>query len=202
MMPGLVDGDFIVVDKFSYGLRIPLINMKLVSIGEPQRGDVVVFRSPANPAINLIKRLVGLPGERVVVRDNRVFVNGVIQSISNRRGLTPRLIGGGCLVPLRADGAYSGGFGFTGSPLEVETFDGTEHVIMFAANRWATDFDGTVPAGHYLFMGDNRNDSEDSRFAEVGFVPEDNLVGRARRIWMNWRIPGWPNLSRIGMRIR
>jgi signal peptidase I len=183
MMPGLVDGDFIVVDKFSYGLRVPLINRKVRSIGEPRRGDVVVFRSPANPAINLIKRLVGLPGERIVVRNNRVFVNGA-------------------LIPLRADGLYAGDFGFTGSQLEVETFDGAEHVIMFAANRSATDFDGTVPAGHYLFMGDNRNDSEDSRFAEVGFVPEANLVGHARRIWMNWRIPGWPTLSRIGMRIR
>jgi len=182
MMPGLVDGDFIFVDKFSYGLRLPLLHSKVVPIGEPQRGDVIVFRSPSNPSINLIKRLIGLPGDHVVVRRNRVLINGN-------------------LVPLRPDGTYSGGFGFTGAELAVENFVGSQHVIMFAANRWATDFDGVVPTGHYFFMGDNRNDSEDSRFQDVGFVPADNLVGHARRIWMNWRFSDWPNLHRIGMRI-
>ncbi|MGA2191521.1 MAG: signal peptidase I [Steroidobacteraceae bacterium] len=182
MMPGLVDGDFIFVDKFSYGLRLPLLHSKVVPIGEPQRGDVIVFRSPSNPSINLIKRLIGLPGDHVVVQRNRVLINGN-------------------LVPLRPDGTYSGGFGFSGAELAVESFVGSQHVIMFAANRWATDFDGVVPAGHYFFMGDNRNDSQDSRFQDVGFVPADNLVGHARRIWMNWRFSDWPNLHRIGMRI-
>jgi signal peptidase I len=73
---------------------------------------------------------------------------------------------------------------------------------MLAADRFATDFEGTVPAGSYFFMGDNRNDSEDSRFAAVGYVAERNLVGPARWIWLNWRIPGWPDPRRIGMRIR
>jgi signal peptidase I len=182
MMPGLVAGDFIFVDKFSYGLRLPLLHSKIVPIGDPQRGDVIVFRSPSNASINLIKRLVGLPGDRIVVHDNRVSINGN-------------------LVPLHPDGAYSGGFGFTGAELAAEKFGRNEHIIMFAANRWATDFNGVVPAGHYFFMGDNRNDSEDSRFQAVGFVPAENLIGHARRIWMNWRFSDWPNLHRIGMRI-
>jgi signal peptidase I len=183
MMPGLVDGDFILVNKFTYGLRLPLINTKVLSTWEPQRGDVIVFRSTSGPPINLIKRLVGLPGDHVVVQNNRVVING-----------KP--------APATPDGRYSGGYGFTGAQLEKERFGHSDHVIMLAPQRLAADFDGIVPAGHYFFMGDNRNDSEDSRFAQVGFVPEDHLVGRAIRIWMNWQIPGWPRLGRIGMPIR
>jgi signal peptidase I len=182
MMPGLVDGDFIVVDKFSYGLRLPLLNTKIVPIGKPKRGDVVVFRLPSNPSINLIKRLVGLPGDHVLVRQNRVFINGT-------------------LIPLTADGSYPGSYETAGSELALETFDESKHVVMFIPNRLSTDFDAVVPPEHYFFMGDNRNNSEDSRFAKVGFVPETNLVGHARRIWMNWRIPGWPEWRRIGRRI-
>jgi signal peptidase I len=183
MMPGLVDGDFIFVDKHSYGLRLPLFNTKVVPIGEPTRGDVIVFRSPADPSVNLIKRLIGLPGDHVVVRNNRVFINGE-------------------LVPLKADGLYPGGYRFGDAELGIERFEAGEHVVMFATARTAADFDGMVPAGHYFFMGDNRNDSEDSRFPKVGFVPQANLVGRAVRIWMNWRIPGWPQWSRIGRQIQ
>jgi signal peptidase I len=183
MMPGLVDGDFIFVNKFSYGLRLPVLNTKVVSVDEPTRGDVVVFRLPSSPSINYIKRLVGLPGDHVVVRDNRVFINGMP-------------------IPLAADGTYMGGYGFTGAALGTERFGDTEHVVMFATGRAATDFEATVPQGMYFFMGDNRNDSEDSRFSMVGFVPAHNLVGRAVRIWMNWRLPGWPDWHRIGMKVR
>jgi signal peptidase I len=183
MMPGLVDGDFILVDKFRYGLRLPLTNTKVLSTWEPQRGDVVVFRSTSGPPINLIKRLVGLPGDHVVVRDNHVTING-----------TP--------APLTADGRYADGYGFTGAQLQRERLGQADHEIMLAPQGLAVDFDAIVPAGHYFFMGDNRNDSEDSRFEQVGFVPEDHLVGHAVRIWMNWRIPGWPRLGRIGTRIQ
>jgi signal peptidase I len=183
MLPGLIDGDFILVSKFSYGLRLPLLNTLLVPTGDPKRGDVIVFRSPSDPDTNLIKRLIGLPGDHVVVRNNRLFVNGVF-------------------MPLTPDGLYSGGFGFNGSPLVKEQFANTEHVLLFANGRFATDFDGAVPAGHYFFMGDNRNDSEDSRFQDVGFVPRDNLIGHAVRIWMSWQLPGWPKLGRVGMRIQ
>jgi signal peptidase I len=183
MMPGLVDGDFIFVNKFSYGLRLPVLNTKIAAIGEPQRGDVIVFRLPSDPSTHFIKRLVGLPGDRVVVRDNQVTING-----------TP--------VALTADGVYAGGYGFSGADLAREQFGTEQHEVMFARDREATDFEAVVPAGHYFFMGDNRNDSEDGRFPMVGFVPEKNLVGRAVRIWMNWHVPGWPDLSRIGLKIR
>lgn len=183
MMPGLVDGDFIFVNKFSYGLRLPLVNTKILSVGSPQRGDVVVFRLPKDPSTHLIKRLVGLPGDHVKVRNNRLTVNGHD-------------------IPLQPDGVFSGGFGFDGSALARETFGSTAHELMFAPGLYATDFDAVVPAGSYFFMGDNRNDSKDSRFADVGFVPEANLVGRAVRIWLNWRFTSWPNLRRIGKAIQ
>lgn len=183
MMPGLVAGDFIFVNKFAYGLRLPLINTKIVPIGAPQRGDVIVFRLPSDPTIHFIKRLIGLPGDHVVVRDNRLTVNGAS-------------------IPLKPDGAYAGDHGFTGAELELERIGTAQHVVMLAPDRDATDFDAVVPPGHYFFMGDNRNDSEDSRFPIVGFVPERNLVGHAVRIWMNWQLPGWPEWRRIGMKIR
>ncbi len=183
MMPGLVDGDFILVDKFSYGLRLPLINLKIVPLGEPHRGDVIVFRLPSNPSVHFIKRLIGLPGDHIVVRNNRISVNG-----------TP--------IPVQPDGRYSGRYGFDGAALALEEFGANRHVVMFAPDRYATDFDAVVPAGSYFFMGDNRNDSEDSRFPIVGFVPDQYLVGRAVRILANWQIPGLPDWRRVGMKIR
>lgn len=182
MMPGLVDGDFIFVNKFAYGLRLPVINSKFLSTGQPQRGDVVVFRLPSDPSIHYIKRLIGLPGDHIVVRDNALFINGA-------------------RVPAIRDGEYTGGYGFSGAALEVERIGERDHLIMLARNRRSTDYDTVVPRGSYFFMGDNRNDSEDSRFAQVGFVPDKNLDGRAMLIWMNWRIPGWPIWSRFGTKV-
>jgi signal peptidase I len=182
MMPNLVDGDFIFVTKYSYGLRLPFFNTKVLSTGEPHRGDVVVFRLPRDPSVHYIKRLIGLPGDHIVVRDNRLTINGLP-------------------ITLAPDGTYSGGYGFTGSALGVERFGQAEHEVMFATGRSSTDFETVVPAGNYFFMGDNRNDSRDSRFPQVGFVPEENLVGRASRIWMNWDFPSWPHWNRIGKRI-
>jgi signal peptidase I len=182
MMPGLVDGDFIFVNKFSYGLRLPVFNSKILSTGHPQRGDVVVFRLPSDPSTHYIKRLIGLPGDHIVVRDNTIFINGT-------------------RVPATRDGDYTGGYGFSGADLEVERIGERDHVIMLAKNRRSTDYDAVVPPRSYFFMGDNRNDSEDSRFAQVGFVPDRNLDGRAMVIWMNWQIPGWPIWSRFGTKI-
>ena len=182
MMPGLVDGDFIFVSKFSYGLRLPLIHSKILSTGQPQRGDVVVFRLPSDPTIHYIKRLIGLPGDHIVVHDNTLFINGA-------------------RVPAERDGEYMGGYGFSGADLEVERIGGRDHVIMLAKDRVPTDYDSIVPSGHYFFMGDNRNDSGDSRFSRVGFVPDRNLEGRALLIWMNWQIPGWPIWHRFGTKI-
>jgi signal peptidase I len=182
MMPGLVDGDFIFVNKYSYGLRLPVLNAKFLSIGQPQRGDVVVFRLPSNPSVHYIKRLIGLPGDHVLVRDNEIFINGA-------------------RVAAKRDGEYSGGYGFSGADLEVERIGDRDHLIMLARDRISKDYETVVPPGKYFFMGDNRNDSEDSRFAQVGFVPDRNLDGRATLIWMNWRMPGWPIWHRVGTKI-
>jgi signal peptidase I len=182
MMPGLVDGDFIFVNKFAYGLRLPILNSKFLPTGQPQRGDVVVFRLPSDPSTHYIKRLIGLPGDHIAVRDNAIFINGV-------------------RVPAKRDGEYTGGYGFSGADLEVERIGERDHLIMLAKNRMSTDYDSVVPPGNYFFMGDNRNDSEDSRFAQVGFVPDRYLDGRAMLIWMNWQIPGWPIWHRFGTKI-
>jgi signal peptidase I len=182
MMPGLVEGDFILVNKFVYGLRLPWVNAKMLSIGDPRRGDVVVFRSPSKPSMTLIKRLVGLPGDHIVVKDNQLMINGTV-------------------IPRKPAGNFQDDYGFAGAPLEKERIGAADHLIMLAPTRMATDFDGIVPPGHYFFMGDNRNDSADSRFPDVGFVAEENLVGHAIGIWMNWRVPGWPRFERVGLGI-
>lgn len=186
MMPTLLNGDFIFVNKFTYGLRLPVLNHKVVSIGEPKRGDVIVFRLPTDPSINYIKRLVGMPGDHIVVKSRRLFING-----------NP--------VPVELTGPYEG-------PLNVgpeadaqvwqESLDGAVHNILSIPGRDPGDYEGVVPPGHYFFMGDNRDNSRDSRFAEVSFVPERNLVGKAVRIWLNWNFPSAPLWSRIGDPIR
>jgi len=178
MMPTLLDGDFIFVNKFTYGLRLPVLNTEIVAFGEPQRGDVVVFRLPSDPATNYIKRLVGLPGDHVVVREKRVYVNGELE-------------------PVEFDGVYAG-FGHTGAQIALETLGKAIHRVLYIPDRPSYDFDDVVPAGHYFFMGDNRDNSRDSRFPEVGFVPAGNVVGKAVRIWLNWNLPNAPIWNRIG----
>jgi signal peptidase I len=187
MMPTLFDGDFIFVSKYSYGLRLPVINSLVVPTGTPQRGDVIVFRLPPNPKINYIKRLVGLPGDHIRVdENNQVYVNGK-------------------LMPQQPGPNYTGPkqdqFNYTGVPTATEQLDAKRHRIMFAngpvkAGEW------TVPAGSYFFMGDNRNNSKDSRWQgesdAPGFVPEQNLVGKAVRIWLNLDTRDGPLWRRIG----
>jgi signal peptidase I len=183
MMPTLLDGDFIFVNKFTYGLRLPVLNTEIVSLGEPQRGDVVVFRLPSDPATNYIKRLVGLPGDHVVVREKRVYINDVLQDV-------------------QLDG-YSEPYGSTPrAQIGLETLGDRQHRTLYIDERPSYDFDDVVPAGHFFFMGDNRDNSRDSRFPEVGYVPADNVVGRAVRIWLNWNLPNAPLWERIGQAIR
>jgi signal peptidase I len=179
MMPTLLDGDFIFVSKYAYGLKLPVVNAKVVPVGNPQRGDVVVFRLPSDPAVNYIKRLVGLPGDRISVRSDQLYINGE-------------------RIPVEFNGIYEQD-DYLGAQLGLERLGDVTHTVMYIPGREAADFDDVVPAGHYFFMGDNRDNSRDSRFPEVGFVPEGNLVGKAVRIWLNLKLPSGPVIwSRIG----
>lgn len=191
MMPTLFDGDFIFVSKFSYGLRLPVTNTLVVPTGSPQRGDVIVFRLPPNPKINYIKRLIGLPGDRIRVDErNQLYVNGVPQ-------------------PQQPGPIYSGPkqdmWNYAGAPTVIETLGAKEHLIMFA-NGGVKTGEWVVPAGHYFFMGDNRNNSKDSRWLDEpdapGFVPAQNLVGKAVRIWLNLDTRDGPLWKRIGSAIQ
>jgi signal peptidase I len=180
MMPTLLDGDFIFVNKFVYGLRLPVLNEKIVPIGEPERGDVVVFRLPSDPSVNYIKRVIGLPGD-------------VVEYDIEKRQLTIN----GELMPIEPVGEYAEDPSYR---VLHETLGDREHEILWMRNP--SDYGGTyrVPEGHYLMMGDNRDNSQDGRTEVVGYVPEENLVGRASRIWLSWRWPsqGGPRWSRIG----
>jgi signal peptidase I len=191
MMPTLFDGDFIFVSKYSYGLRLPVSNTLLIPTGTPQRGDVIVFRLPPNPKINYIKRLVGLPGDRIRVDEsNQLYVNGKPQP--QERG------------PIYT-GPKQDWMNYVDAPTAVEQLDAKRHLIMFA-NGGVKSGEWVVPAGHYFFMGDNRNNSKDSRFQDEidapGFVPEQNLVGKAVRIWLNLDTRDGPLWRRIGNAIQ
>ncbi len=187
MMPTLYDGDFIFVSKYSYGLRLPVSNTLLVSTGTPQRGDVIVFRLPPNPKINYIKRLVGLPGDRIRVDEkNQLYVNDVPMAQEPGPAYT---------------GPKQNMWNYTGAPTAYEQLDQKRHRIMFA-NGPVKEGEWVVPAHHYFFMGDNRNNSKDSRYLDEpdapGYVPEENLVGKAVRIWLNLDTRDGPQWRRIG----
>jgi signal peptidase I len=191
MMPTLFDGDFIFVSKYSYGLRLPVTNTLLIPTGTPQRGDVIVFRLPPNPKINYIKRLVGLPGDRIRVdENNQLYVNG-----------KP--------VPQERGPGYAGPkqdlWNYAGAPTAMEQLGAKRHLIMFSNGNPKTG-EWVVPAGHYFFMGDNRNNSKDSRFLDdseaPGFVPVQNLVGKAVRIWLNLDTRDGPLWRRVGNAIQ
>ncbi len=187
MLPTLEIGDFILVKKFSYGLRLPMLRLKFWETGEPGRGDVVVFRFPSDPSQNYIKRLVGLPGDYVAYEDSRLFINGdEIEAVNFDPG----------------EGNYSASLdGSSGWSYARESLDGVEHQILLHKGAHAY-FDGEwkVPDGHYFMVGDNRDNSNDSRL--WGFVPQANLVGRAGWIWLHWN---WNtndfDVSRIGRKI-
>lgn len=182
MMPTLLIGDFIFVNKFSYGLRLPVLHTKILDLGEPQRGDVIVFRLPGDPSTNYIKRLVGLPGDRITYRGAQLFVNG-----------EP--------VPIETVGRYHGA-DQPGSVLARERLGDVNHDVLLIPERGSMEVvDYEVREGEYFFMGDNRDNSRDSRYPGVGPVPEENIAGRAVRIWMNWDFPNAPRWSRIGDRI-
>ena len=184
MMPTLLIGDFIAVNKFSYGIRLPVTNRKIIEIGEPERGDVVVFRFPVDGETVFIKRIAGLPGDRIRYGgDKRLYVNGV----EAERG-----------VPEIYEGTGSGSH-MTGARRRLEVLGAHTHGILYRTGQPTVDGEWQVPEGHFFVLGDNRDKSHDSRF--WGFVPEENLIGPASIIWMNWDWGHGLDISRIGTSI-
>jgi len=170
------------VNKFTYGIRLPVINRKVIDLGRPQRGDVMVFRYPPDPSLDYIKRVIGLPGDRIEYRGKRLWINGTE-------------------VPVRQIDDYLSRERMQYSQRYVERLNGVEHDILvdgdvaglpphgrtfpYAANcNYNSDgMTCVVPPGHYFMMGDNRDNSSDSRV--WGFVPDENIVGKAFFIWLN-----------------
>jgi len=170
MLPSLHIGDFILVNKFKYGIRLPVINKKIFDLGDPQRGDVTVFRFPHDPKVNFIKRVVGVPGDTILYVDKQLFVNGrkvdiepageyAYQEASKRGKVADRY-------------------------LEALADEG-QHEILIDNSRTGREMEIRVPEGKYFVMGDNRDHSNDSRY--WGFVPDENLVGKAFFIWFSWK---------------
>jgi signal peptidase I len=195
MIPTLLVGDLILVNKFSYGIRLPIINKKILDIGSPQRGDVIVFRYPVDPSIDYVKRLIGLPGDTVTFQAKRVTVNGQpVETVAAPDYFDPERV------------AYSKQFteklprppGFADHMILIDDdrsgaitpdrFPFRDNCVYSDGNTAVTC---KVPEGQYFMMGDNRDNSADSRY--WGFVPDQNIVGRAFLIWMNFG-----NMSRIG----
>lgn len=172
MMSTLMVGDFILVNKSAYGLRLPITHQKIFELGEPERGDVAVFRFPQDPSVDYIKRVVGLPGDTISYVRNRLYINDE-------------------LVAEQLDGRYDGPDANAPTNSYTEQLGDVEHTILRRADgaqrHWNPQFTRryTVPDGHYYVMGDNRDNSNDSRY--WGVVPEENLVGRAFFIWLNVR---------------
>jgi signal peptidase I len=181
MMPTLLVGDFILVNKFAYGLRLPITHGKILGVGEPRRGDVAVFRFPANEDTDYIKRIVGLPGDRILYRNKVLYVNG---ERVEQESIGPEV--------------YRDARGVARKLLRLsEDLGQVEHDILVVPGYPNAEGEYLVPEGQYFVLGDNRDNSNDSRF--WGFVPEANLVGKAFVIWMNWDFgEGTANLSRIG----
>lgn len=174
MIPTLHPGDFILVNKYDYGLRLPVTGHKIVNIGKPERGDVLVFKFPENPRINYIKRVIGLPGDHIRYDDKLLYVNGKL--ITNKFSPFAR----GYADESDSDSKNSGSSQIYNEHLGSHQFN----IQMYSDITYENDAKWTVPEGMYFVMGDNRDKSYDSRF--WGFVPEANIVGKAVYIWMQW----------------
>ncbi|RKF18605.1 signal peptidase I [Alginatibacterium sediminis] len=193
MMPTLLVGDFILVEKFSYSLREPVSRTQLLKTGEVERGDVAVFKFPLDTRIDYIKRIIGLPGDRIIYQNKRIYIE---QACS----------GSNCPGPKALVREFENDDQFSNGPFAMEQYSevlgDVKHSLLISPStpdRFARYYNqaGTkinewiVPEGHYFAMGDNRDNSQDSRF--WGFVPEDNLVGKAVGIWVSFEFGMGPN---------
>lgn len=187
MRPTLLEGDVVLVDRLAYDVKIPLTDISLMRLGNPERGDVVTFTSPAN-GMRLIKRLVAVPGDVVEMRDDRLFVNGTAAVYSGRVEGRERIASDVDVRSVRA----------------TETVAGNERTVQFLPDAAAMRSFGpiVVPKDRYFFLGDNRDDSADSRF--IGAVARDRLIGRAHHVLVSADIQGhwWPRFERFGEPIR
>lgn len=199
MYPTLEIGDFILVNKYAYGIKLPILHTHLLDVGEPKRGDIVVFRYPNDPSQNYIKRLIGLPGDTVEYDQSTVFVNG--QKINaaqlgeyeymDQNGQRIRGIEFEQAIPIDGSSAAS--------QVKFKTLK------LFGGRRSSARQAWVVPEGQYFMMGDNRDSSSDSRI--WGFLPEENIVGKAFFVWMSWGNEDNPDgggidFERIGTRIQ
>ncbi len=178
MIPTLQIGDFILVNKYEYGLRLPVLGTKILPVNDPERGHVMVFKEPRNPNINFIKRVIGVPGDRISYTNKKLVING--QPVQEEFAAQLR----------DSSGSYK---------LFNESIDGKIHTIRKDNGLLRRDAEGSwvIPEGYYFMMGDNRDHSNDSRY--WGLVPENNIVGKAVYIWMHW--PSWkqiPNFKNNG----
>ena len=170
MYPTLQVGDFIVVNKFAYGVKLPVTQAKIIPVDLPERGDVVVFKFPKDPNVDYIKRVIGLPGDEITYIARTIFVNG--------KPLGQKLVGN-----YVGTGSAENMTGVT--EIEETTSSGRKYKVLLDRDKFNRDMKPiVVPEGHYFVMGDNRDYSNDSRF--WGTVPEKNLKGKAFGIWMNW----------------
>jgi signal peptidase I len=178
--PTLLVGDFLAVNKFAYGLRLPVIEKKIVSIAHPKTGEIAVFRWPPNPSLDFIKRVIGVPGDHIAYHHKVLTINGK-EMPQTFIGYTTDESSG------RAVAQYQ------------ETLNGIKHDIFIRSDVEGVDIDVTVPEGQYFMMGDNRDDSADSRF--WGFVPDSYLRGKAMIIWMSWNgktdMVRWKRLGKL-----
>lgn len=186
MLPSLLVGDFILVNKFEYGIRVPVINRKIFDLGTPSLGDIAVFRFPGDTSINYIKRIVGLPGDRVIYKDKRLYINGQLMA---QRDLRPYVL---------VESAHR----MTVAKQLTEDLGDISHDILTTARADPGTMEFLVPDSEYLVMGDNRDRSNDSRY--WGYVPDQNLVGKAFLVWFSLDSTGnrswWDRIvwSRIG----